>query len=123
MYEPYGIHKKVWNKYKTLVIDNNYNSNKLKEEFKLDDRQIWFLFDKLLQKKYNRLYNRESIKEEELRENLYVYNDELGRGYIYKILKDGLMTVKFDNNKLLTMCSSVNMTTVYDDKKRKLTRL
>lgn len=58
MYEPYGIHKKVWDKYKKLVETKGYTNKMLKIEFGLNDTQIWFLFDKLLMGKYDYLYNR-----------------------------------------------------------------
>ena len=61
MYEPYGIHKRVWDKYKKLVETKGYTNKLLKIEFGLNDIQIWFLFDKLLMGKYDYLYCRNKI--------------------------------------------------------------
>lgn len=123
MYTPYGIHKSIWNKYKSLIENNSYTSIMIKKEFNLNDVQIWFLFDKLLQCKYDDRYKRMELVKEKLRVDDYVYCKEYGRGVITFIcLNDELMTVKFENKELPVMCS-VNGYTVNDNIKRKVTRL
>ena len=122
MYEPYGIHKKVWDKYKKLVETKGYTNKMLKIEFGLNDTQIWFLFDKLLMSKYDYLYNRTKINKSDLQIGLYVHCEDFGRGKIVKLYSDNLMSVHFDNHKLPCMCSQDGYT-VFDNKKRKITRL
>ena len=122
MYTPYGIHKKVWDKYKKLVEIKGYTSKMLKIEFGLNDIQIWFLFDKLLMGKYDYLYNRNKINKSDLQIGLYVHCEDFGRGKIVKLYSENLMSVHFDNHKLPCMCSQDGYT-VFDNKKRKITRL
>jgi len=122
MYKPYGIHKKEWKKMKDLVINYSYGSKDIKEHFSLESKQVWFLFDKLLQGKYNHLYERESMKEEDIKKGQYVYCEELGRGEIVRIYDYNLMAVKFESKELPVMCSQSGHT-VYDNKKRKITKL
>ena len=122
MYEPYGIHKRVWDKYKKLVETKGYTNKMLKIEFGLTDTQIWFLFDKLLMSKYDYLYCRNKINKSDLQIGLYVHCEDFGRGKIVKLYSENLMSVHFDNHKLPCMCSQDGYT-VFDNKKRKITRL
>ena len=122
MYISYGIHKREWNKYKSLVIKNGYDNLELKRVFELNEKQLWFLFTKLLQDKYNHLYLRAIMKKEDLRHGQYVYCDELGNGIITKLYEDSdLMLVKFESKDLNVMCNK-NGYTVYDEKRRKITK-
>ena len=122
MYTPYGIHKKEWNKYKELVEKKGYTNKMLKIEFGLNDIHIWFLFDKLLMGKYDYLYSRNKINKSDLQIGLYVHCEDFGRGKIVKLYSENLMSVHFDNHKLPCMCSQDGYT-VFDNKKRKITRL
>ena len=122
MYTPYWIHKKEWNKYKELVEKKGYTNKMLKIEFGLTDTQIWFLFDKLLMGKYDYLYCRSKINKSDLQIGLYVHCEDFGRGKIVKLYSENLMSVHFDNHKLPCMCSQDGYT-VFDNKKRKITRL
>ena len=94
----------------------------LKIEFGLNDIQIWFLFDKLLMGKYDYLYCRNKINKSDLQIGLYVHCEDFGRGKIVKLYSENLMSVHFDNHKLPCMCSQDGYT-VFDNKKRKITRL
>lgn len=121
MYSTYGIHKKQWTKYKKLVMEKSYDSVDLIKEFGLNEKQIWFLFTKLLQDKYNNSYLRANMKKEDIKVGQYVYCQELGNGEIIALYNHDLMTVQFDSKKLPVMCSQ-NGYTVYDEKKRKITK-
>ena len=121
MYKVYGIHKSNWNKYKKLVIESNYDNIELYKEFRLDEKQIWFLFTKLLQEKYDHLYLRATMKKEDIGVGQYVYCKEYGNGEIIKLFEYELMFVKFEDKKLPVMCSQKGYT-VHDDTKRKLTK-
>ena len=121
MFYTYGIHKKIWNKYKRLVIEKGYNNLDLIKEYELNDKQMWFLFTKLLQNKYNHLYLRKSMEAEDIKKGQYVYNEEYGNGEIVQVLENDLMLVKFDSRELKTMCSQKGYT-LHDDKKRKVTK-
>lgn len=114
MYKPYGIHKKQWNEYKKKV-ENGVSS----KDLDLDDKQKWFLFEKLLQGKFNHLYQR--VKIDTVRKGLYVYCEDLGRGQILNI-HDDLMIVKFDSKEFGVMCS-IDSYTVHDRVKRKIMRI
>ena len=93
------------------------------ETYGLNDKQIWFLYDKLLQEKYNHLYKRDKLVNPKVGDYVYCDYEGFGRGTITKMFDESLMLIKFDNRALPTMCSSSSMTTVHDDVKRKITRL
>lgn len=124
VFEDYGIHRSKWLKIKEDVISNSLKSQIVKNKHELSDEQVWYLYDRLLQEKYNKLYKRPPIDSIQL--NMYVYCDYegFGRGSVVKIFKDEeLMLVKFDKIDLPTMCSSRDKCTVHDEVKRKITRL
>ncbi len=121
MFVTYRIHKREWNKYKRLVQEKGYDNLRLIKDFSLNEKQIWFLFTKLLQDKYNNLYLRNRMEKEDIRLNQYVYCEELGNGIITKIFQEDFMLVKFDSKDLPVMCS-VKGYTVYDDKRRKISK-
>ncbi len=122
MYESYGIHKKEWNKYKKLVEENCMSSKALSIKYNLTSVQLWFLFEKLLQGKFEILYEREKLTKECLRVGLYVSCKEYGRGKIISLNSNNLMVVHFNSRKLPTMCSQDGYT-VHDETKRKITRV
>lgn len=62
------------------------------------------------------------IDKSDLQIGLYVHCEDFGRGKIVKLYSDNLMSVHFDNHKLPCMCSQDGYT-VFDNKKRKITRL
>lgn len=121
MFYTYGIHKKEWNKYKRLVQDKGYDNIELSKEFQLDERQLWFLFTKLLQDKYNHLYLRNTMNKEDIRQGQYVHCKELGNGEITQVMEFDFMLVKFESKDLPVMCSQKGYT-IYDDVKRKITK-
>ena len=123
MFYTYKIHKREWNKFKSLVIDKDYSSIELKKEFGLNSKQLWFLFTKLLQNKFNERYERDFVEIEDIKIGQYVYcaDTEYLEGAIVELCKNkDLMYVKFNKRKLPTMCSTKGYT-VHDDIKRKIT--
>lgn len=122
MYKQYGVHKKIWNKYKALVENKNFDNIDLKKNFDLSSKQIWFLFDKLLQGKYNHLYKRDLMNRDKLRLNDYVHCKEYGRGKITYLFENDFMLVKFESKKLPIMCNKGGYT-VHDNQKRIITKL
>jgi len=120
----YGFNKREWRDIKNKVEANNMTSQQVKEEFGLEGKQLWFLYDVLLQGKLNHLYTREKLTKVSVGDYVYVDDFDYGRGEVIKIFKDKeLMLVKFDARTLPTMCSAKTFTTVHDDKKRQLTKL
>lgn len=123
LYTPYGIHTRKWKKYKNLVIKKNLTSKHLKEKFDLSNKQVWFLYDKLLRREYDSLYEREEVQKEDIKIGDYVHCKEYGKGYIASISEMyDLMAVKFENKKHPISCST-NGYTVHDEIKRKVTKL
>ena len=123
MYKNYGLNNREWNIIKDKVVKNRLTSIQIKKEFNLSSKQIWFLFDKLLQEKYNHLYKRDKLVDPKAGDFVYCCSDGFGRGTIDKLLNDGLMLVKFNKRELPTLCSSESMTTLHDEVKRKVTKL
>ena len=133
--ESYGITKKDWYKIRDDVKANNINSVdvSVKYNFKLDKdgkidlrlqcNRLWFLYDKLLQEKYNHLYKRDKLVNPKVGDYVYCDYEGFGRGTITKMFEDGLMLVKFDKRKLPTMCDSKSCVTVHDDIKRKISKI
>jgi len=127
--ESYGITKVEWNNIKKEVIANQTKSDEAitKYEFERNDKlcskRVWFLYDVLLQEKYNHLYKRDKLVNPKVGDYVYADSDGFGRGTIVSLNSDNLMLVKFDNRELNTMCNSRDMVTVHDDVKRKITRI
>ena len=128
--ESYGITKIEWNSIKKSVVDKQIKSDKAIKEFNLDredkelcSKRVWFLYDKLLQEKYNHLYTREKLINPKIDDFIYCDYEAFGRGTVVKLFEDDLMLVKFDKRDLNTMCSSKLLITVHDDIKRRITRL
>ena len=134
----YEITKVQWNIIKKEVVDKQLTHIEAIEKYKLnivirDDKEVvdndicklrvWFLYDVLLQEKYNHLYKREKLTSAVLNDFVYCDYDGFGRGEIVAIYSDNLMAVKFKARKLNTMCSSSTFTTVHDGIKRKITKL
>lgn len=119
----YDIDRLKYREIKEYVIDNECSSDEVKSRFNLDSKQMWFLFDKLLQEKYNHLYKREKLTKVSMSDYVYCDHEGFGRGIIMSIFDEDLMLVKFDKRELPTMCSSSTFVTVFDEVKRKLTKL
>ena len=121
----YGIHRRQWKVIKEEVLSENLTSVEIAKRYELDERQKWFLFDNLLQGKYNNLYKRDPLTKNDIKIGQYVYCDQegFGRGSIVGVFDFNKMLVKFDNREFSTMCDSEKMVTIHDDKKRKLTKL
>ena len=116
MYYSYGLHHREWTRLKESVI-RGYHSNDLKLTYK----QKWFLFEKLLQGKYNHMYEREPLDLENMKINDYVHHNEFGRGKVIKIFSNGLYTVKFEKKELPVMCDGLYV--VAYSKKTKITKI
>lgn len=121
--ESYGISKVMWREIKERVISLKLSSNKVQDYYELDSKQVWFLYDKLLQEKYNHLYKREKLVNPKVGDYVYCDYEGFGRGTIELMFSDNLMLVRFDDRGLPTMCNSDSMVTVHDEVKRKITRL
>ena len=122
--ESYDLTKLQWRKIKKDTLTNNLRSEVVRKKYQLSDKQVWFLYDRLLQEKYNNLYLRKKLIEPREKDYVYCNYDGYGRGTITRIhVKEKLMLVKFIKRDLPTMCSSINMCTVHDEIKRKITRL
>jgi len=119
----YDITKHKWRSIKNEVIKHKLTSKEVTAKYELDTKQLRFLYDRLLQEKYNDLYIREKLINPKENDYVYCNYDNFRRGKILKLLSSDLMLVKFDIRELNTMCSSKHMTTVHDDIKRKITRL
>ena len=124
MYKEYGIDKSKWSEIRDRVIKNELTSNQIIKEYELSSKQIWFLYDRLLQEKYNHLYKREKLVNPKVNDYVYCNYDGFGRGTIDSFSKDGnIMIVKFDSRSLKTFCDVKTMTTNFDDVARKITKL
>ena len=124
MHKDYGLTNKEWSEIKEDVIAKELKSNTTMRKYNLDDKQIWFLYDRLLQEKYNHLYKRSKLINPKMGDYVYCDYDGFGRGIVKGFSKDeSLMIVKFDKRPLKTMCDCKLMITVHDDIKRKITRL
>ena len=124
MYKDYGIDKREWNTIKEDVINNELKNKDVINKYRLDSEQVWFLYDKLLQEKYNHLYKREKLVNPKLNDYVYCEYKDFGRGEIISISIDKtIMIIKFNNRELQTMCSAIDMITIHDGVKRKITRL
>ncbi len=123
MYKSYGIIKKRWNVIRDDVLKNKLTNKQVVKKYELTSEQVWFLYDKLLQEKYNNLYTREKIEEVKIGLSVYCNYDGYGRGKIVKLLSGDMMLVKFTSRDLNTMCSSKHLHTIHDEIKRKVTRL
>lgn len=123
MYKDYGLSKREWTKIKEDIISNELNNIQVKKKYDLNHNQVQFLYDKLLQEKYNHLYKREKLVNPQKGDFVYCDYEGFGRGVIAELHSGDLMSVKFDKRGLNTMCSSDSMVTVFDDLKRKITRI
>ncbi len=124
MYKDYGLDKREWNKIKDSVINKHPTSIQIKKEFGLSSIQVWFLFDKLLQEKYNHLYKRDKLVDPKVGDFIYCDYEGFGRGVVHSFsLDETIMIVKFDKRPLNTFCDAKSMCTNFDDVKRKITRL
>ncbi len=127
----YKLSKLEWSKISKDVRENNLSSKEVTEKYNLIDsedeilvyRRLWFLYDVLLQEKYNNLYKRRVIND--VKEGMNIYCDYIGygKGKIVKLLSNNLMIVKFEKREINTMCSSKLLITTHDSIKRKITRL
>jgi len=122
--ESYGISKVQWNIIKKEAVDNQRNSEWMKDVYDLDPKQTWFLYDILLQEKYNHLYKREKLVNPKVGDFVYANYDGFGRGEIVNICEtENIMAVKFKERNFPTLCSSVDVVTIHDNIKRKITKL
>lgn len=120
----YGLTKLEWNRIKDNVIDSEMSSTQVKSKYELNSKQIWFLYDKLLQEKYNHLYKREKLVDPKVDDFVYCDYDGFGRGVIKSFsLDESIMVIKFDKRELTTFCDSNLMVTIFDGAKLKITRL
>lgn len=122
-YVSYDKTKLQWKEIQEDVKNNEINSLDAIKKYKLSSEQLWFLYDKLLQEKYNHLYKREKLVNPKVNDFVYCDYDGFGRGTIVKMFEDNLMLVEFDKRDLPTMCDSKLCITVHDEVKRKITRL
>jgi len=124
MYKDYGLTKKEWSEIKNEVIKDNRTSSFMIGKHQLGRKQTWFLYDILLQEKYNHLYKREKLVNPKVGDFVYCDYEGFGRGEIKKIIHcSNTMFIKFDKRELATFCDSIHMYTVLDDVKRKITRI
>ena len=124
MYKDYDISKSKWWEIKNRVIDFGLNSKEIIKLFNLNSKQVWFLYDKLLQEKYNHLYTREKLVNPRVNDYVYCNYDGFGRGKILTVHKSrDIFFVKFNNRTHQTICSLSNLVTINDEVKRKITRL
>ncbi len=126
----YNISKVEWNSIKKEVIANQIKSDEaiIKYDFEREDKlcskRVWFLYDVLLQEKYNHLYKREKLVNPKVGDFVYCDYVGFGRGVVKSFSLDKtIMVVKFDKRTLTTFCDTKSMTTNYDETKRKITRL
>ena len=137
--ESYGISKVQWNTIKKEVIKYELDSVRAIEKFNLYDivndgridwnedlckKRVWFLYDILLQEKYNHLYKREKLVNPKVGDFVYADYEGFGRGEIVNICDtEKIMAVKFKKRNFPLLCSSVDMVTIHDNIKRKITKL
>ena len=127
----YKLSKVEWSRISKDVKEHELTSTQVTKKYKLEDeednilvyRRLWFLYDVLLQEKYNHLYKRRNISKAVEGMNVYCDYNGYGRGAIVKLLSGNMMLVKFKSRELNTICSSRLMITIHDDIKRKITRL
>jgi len=124
MHKVYELSKSTWNTLKNDVVNNSLSSVQMDKKYILSSKQIWFLYDVLLQEKYNHLYKREKLVNPKVGDFVYCDYEGFGRGTIKSFSLDNtIMVVKFDKRDLTTFCDSKLMVTIFDDAKRKITRL
>jgi len=124
MYKDYGLSKKEWRDIKEDVLSNEMKSSDVKKKYDLDEKQTWFLYDRLLQEKYNHLYKREKLVDPQVGDFVYCDFDGFGKGKIVSISKEETyMDVKFEKRPYNTMFNTRTMITDFDGIKRKATRL
>ena len=121
----YGIHRRQWKVIKEEVVNEQLSSKDIAKRYELDERQVWFLFEKLLNGDFNHLYKRQSLTKDDIKQGQYVFCDypEYGKGEIVGVLDFNKMLVKFDDRVHSVMCDSDLMITIHDKIKRKLSRL
>lgn len=120
----YGLTHREWKPIKEAVISDNIKSEAVSKKYNLNSEQIWFLYDILLQEKYNHLYKREKLVNPKVGDYVYCDSEGFGRGKIMTIKpNDNMMFIKFDNRELQSLCSTIDMVTIHDEVKRKVTRL
>ncbi len=126
--ESYNISKVEWNNIKKEVIANQIKSDEaiIKYDFEREDKlcskRVWFLYDVLLQEKYNHLYKRDKLVNPKVGDLVYCEYDGFGRGVVKSFSLDKtIMVVKFDKKSLTTFCDAKLMTTNFDGIKRKIT--
>lgn len=124
MFKDYGLHRSKWVEIKEDVMANQLKSKEVIEKYDLDSKQVWFLYDKLLQEKYNHLHKRDKLVDPKVGDFVYCDTDGFGRGVVYSFsLDETIMIVKFDKRPLNTFCDAKSMCTNFDEVKRKITRL
>lgn len=124
MYKDYEISKPLWRKIKEDVLKNSLDSEIVKNKYNLNKKQIWFLYDRLLQERYNHLYKRDKIVDPKVGDYVYCDYDGFGKGEIKQFSFDKtIMMIKFDDRHLETFCDAKAMCTIFDGIKRKITRL
>jgi len=122
--ESYDLTKLEWKAIKEDVIKNSLSNDSVSEKYELNDKQVWFLYDKLLQEKYNHLYKRQKLTNPKQGDFVYCDYDGFGRGKIIGFSNDNtIMIVKFDSLPLGAFCCAKSMVTIFDDVKRKITKL
>jgi len=103
--ESYGITKTEWREIKYDVQISKLKSEQVEKIYKLDSKQLWFLYDILLQEKYNHLYKRDKLVNPKVNDFVYCDSVGYGRGVIKSFSLDRtLMMIKFDSRELCTTC-------------------
>lgn len=137
--ESYGISKVRWRVMKEEVIRHELDSlmavfvfdllkTEVNGEIVFDEelcaKRIWFLYDILLQEKYNHLYKREKLVNPKVGDYVYCDAKGYGRGQITSFSLDKtLMTIEFDKRTFGTFCDAKSLTVNIDNEKVKITRL
>jgi len=111
-------------KIKKQIISGRKDKD-IQEEWNISDGQIGFIHDVLLKGSHRSVERRVTKLEQKksIAKGSFIFCNEadFGLGEVIQIFNCGdLMTVKFQNRPLKTMCSLKNMTTVHDATKRKL---
>jgi hypothetical protein len=137
--ESYGISKVKWREIRFATISLELDSIEVVKRYKLYDtikdgkialdealckKRVWFLYDILLQERYNHLYKREKLVNPKVGDYVYCNHEGFGRGEIMTIKpSDKIMFIRFGKRKHQSLCSSVDMVTIHDEVKRKITRI
>lgn len=103
----YDIDKAKWKEIKDAVVKDNLTSQQASKRFDLNQKQLWFLYDVLLQEKYNSLYEREKLVNPKVGDYVYCDAEGFGRGEVTRLCKyENIIEVKFVKRELPILCNS-----------------